>query len=110
MIKEQPRPQPEALLEQAAVEERRKQRGKLRIFLGFAAGVGKTYAMLEAAHEQFADGRDVVIAYAETHGRKETEALLAGLPVIPRRRIEYRGVALEEPDLDAVLRDLAASA
>jgi len=103
MIKEQPRPQPEALLEQAAVEERRKQRGKLRIFLGFAAGVGKTYAMLEAAHEQFADGRDVVIAYAETHGRKETEALLAGLPVIPRRRIEYRGVALEEPDLDAVL-------
>jgi two-component system, OmpR family, sensor histidine kinase KdpD len=103
MVVEQERPRPEALLEQAEVEERRKQRGKLRIFLGFAAGVGKTYAMLEAAHEQLAHGRDVAVAYAETHGRPETEALLAGLTVIPRRRVEYRGVTLQEMDLDAVL-------
>jgi len=104
MAVELERPRPEALLEQAEVEERRKQRGKLRIFLGFAAGVGKTYAMLEAAHEQLAHGHDVVVAYAETHGRRETEALLAGLTVLPRQRVEYRGVALEEMDLDAVLR------
>ncbi len=98
------RPRPEALLEQAAAEERRKKRGKLRIFLGFAAGVGKTYAMLEAAREELAHGRDVVIGYVETHGRQETEALLAGLPALPRRRVEYRGVTLEEMDLDAVLQ------
>src|ERR1700731_2937133 len=103
MVVEQERPHPDALLEQAEVEERRKRRGKLRIFLGFAAGVGKTYAMLEAAHEQLAQGHDVVVAYAESHGRQETEALLAGLRVIPRQRIEYRGIALEEMDLDAVL-------
>jgi two-component system, OmpR family, sensor histidine kinase KdpD len=97
------RPRPEALLEQASAEERRKQRGKLRIFLGFAAGVGKTYAMLGAAREQITQGRDVVVGYAETHGRPETEALLVGLPLIPRRPVEYRGVTLEEMDLDAVL-------
>jgi two-component system, OmpR family, sensor histidine kinase KdpD len=103
MVIEAERPRPEALLEQAAAEERRKQRGKLRIFLGFAAGVGKTYAMLEAAREQLTHGEDVVIAYVECHGRQETEALLAGLPVIPRRQVAYRGVTLEEMDLDAVL-------
>jgi two-component system, OmpR family, sensor histidine kinase KdpD len=103
MIVEQERPRPEALLEQATAEERRKQRGKLRVFLGFAAGVGKTYAMLEAAHEQLAQGRDVVVAYCECHGRQETVALLSGLREIPRQRIEYRGIALEEMDLDAVL-------
>ncbi|HKV44826.1 MAG TPA: sensor histidine kinase KdpD [bacterium] len=103
MAIESDRPRPEALLEQAAAEERRKQRGKLRIFLGFAAGVGKTYAMLEAAREQLAQGRDVVVAYAETHGRQETEGLLTALRLIARRRVEYRGVALEEMDLDAVL-------
>jgi two-component system sensor histidine kinase KdpD len=97
------RPRPEALLEQATAEERRKKQGKLRIFLGFAAGVGKTYAMLEAAREELAQGRDVVIGYAETHSRQETEALLEGLQIVPRRRIEYRGVMLEEMDLDGVL-------
>jgi two-component system sensor histidine kinase KdpD len=80
-----------------------KNRGKLRVFLGFAAGVGKTYAMLEAAHEQRAQGRDVVVAYVETHKRKETETLVQGLPLIPRRQIEYRGVTLEELDLDATI-------
>jgi len=104
MAVEPERPQPEALLEEAAAEERRKRRGRLRIFLGFAAGVGKTYAMLEAGHEQLAQGRDVVVAYVETHGRPETEALVVGLPVIPRQQVEYRGVTLQEMDLDAVLR------
>jgi two-component system sensor histidine kinase KdpD len=104
MVLEQERPHPDALLEQAEAEERRKVRGRLRVFLGFAAGVGKTYAMLEAAHEQFGQGRDVVVALAETHGRQETESLLAGLPAVPRRRIAYRGVTLDEMDLDEVLR------
>src|SRR5262245_57364990 len=66
-------------------------------------GVGKTYAMLEAARREFAAGRDVVVGYVETHGRKETDALAEGLPVIPRKAAEYRGVALTEMDLDAVL-------
>lgn len=91
------------MLKQAEAEERRQQRGKLRIFLGYAAGVGKTYAMLEAAREQAALGHDVVLAYVECHGRVETEALLTGLPLIPRRKIEYKSITLEELDLDAVL-------
>src|SRR5438309_8705838 len=66
-------------------------------------GVGKTYAMLEAARREHAAGRDVVIGYVETHGRKETDALVAGLPAIPRRSFEYRGVSLTEMDLDAIL-------
>ncbi len=97
------RPSPEALLEQAAAEERRKKRGKLRIFLGYAAGVGKTYAMLEAAREQLAQGRAVLGACVECHGRAETEALSEGIPRLPQRRVEYRGVTLREVDLDAVL-------
>jgi two-component system sensor histidine kinase KdpD len=97
------RPDPEALLAEARREERQRASGKLKIFLGYAAGVGKTYAMLEVAQQRKAEGVDVVAAIVETHGRPETEALLAGLPVIPRRRFEYRGVALEDLDLDAVL-------
>ena len=84
-------------------EERQKARGKLKIFLGYAAGVGKTYAMLEAAHSRKAEGVDVVVAVVETHGRAETEALLQGLEVVPRKQVEYRGVKLTEMDLDAVL-------
>jgi len=97
------RPDPEQLLRRVQAEEQRGGRGKLRLFLGFAAGVGKTYAMLEAAQEQFAQGRHILVAYVETHGRKETEALLAGLPIISRRQVTYRDVTLEEMDLDAVL-------
>lgn len=93
------RPQPEALLAEAA----REGRGKLKIFLGAAPGVGKTYAMLEDARQRRAEGRDVVVAIVETHGRAETEALLAGLEILPRRRMAYRGRALPEMDLDAVL-------
>lgn len=82
----------------------RARRGRLKLYMGFAAGVGKTYRMLEEAHALKARGIDVVIAYVETHGRAETEALVAGLEVVPRSRIEYRAVAIEELDLAAVLR------
>lgn len=97
------RPSPDELLTRVQAEEQQRRRGKLKIFFGYAAGVGKTYAMLDAARQRKAEGVDVVIGYVETHGRPETEALLEGLEIIPRRRIEYRGVILEEFDLDAVL-------
>ena len=97
------RPDPEALLARVKEEEARARRGKLKVFFGAAAGVGKTYAMLEAAREQRADGVDVVVGYVETHRRAETEALLEGLEVLPRRIAEYRGTALQEFDLDGAL-------
>jgi two-component system sensor histidine kinase KdpD len=95
------RPSPEALLEAARREESRV--GKLRIFVGAAPGVGKTYAMLETARARRKDGYDVIAGIVETHGRKETEALLESLEVVPRRRIEYRGQWLEEMDIDAII-------
>ncbi|RPH76607.1 MAG: sensor histidine kinase KdpD, partial [Candidatus Rokuibacteriota bacterium] len=98
------RPDPEALLARVKEEEARARRGKLKLFFGAAAGVGKTYAMLEAARELRADGVDVVVGYVETHRRAETEALLEGLEVLPRRALDYRGTTLEEFDLDAALR------
>ena len=94
------RPSPEALLKQAAVESR----GRLKIFLGAAPGVGKTYEMLTTAQAKRQEGVDIVIGVVETHGRKETEALLQGLEVIPRQRIEYKGHWLEEMDLDGILK------
>src|SRR5512140_286621 len=97
------RPDPDELLARLQAEERQAGRGKLKIFLGYVAGVGKTFAMLEAAHQRKEEGIDVVVAYVETHGRKETEALVAGLEVIPRRTMEYRSTNLAEMDLDAVL-------
>ena len=96
----QERLRPEDFLE---LVERAK-RGRLKIYVGSAAGVGKTYRMLEEAHALRKRGVDVVVAIVETHGRPDTAALLEGLEVMPRLRIEYRGVALEEMDLDAVLR------
>jgi len=95
------RPSPEALLEAARREERRI--GKLRIFVGAAPGVGKTYEMLLQAQARRKDGYDVVVGIIETHGRKETEALLGGLEVTPRRRVEYKGQPLTEMDLDAII-------
>jgi two-component system, OmpR family, sensor histidine kinase KdpD len=80
------------------------QRGRLKILLGYAAGVGKTYKMLEEAHELKDQGVDVVVGYFEPHGRKDTIARAEGLEVIPRRQIEYRGVRFEEMDTDAILR------
>jgi two-component system sensor histidine kinase KdpD len=97
------RPNPDALLCSLQREEVAKKRGKLKVFLGMCPGVGKTYAMLEAARRELAAGRDVVIGYVETHGRKETDVLTEGLPQIPRRQLEHRGIALTEFDLDATL-------
>ncbi len=97
------RPDPDTLLAALQKEEARNKRGRLKVFFGMAPGVGKTYAMLESARREAAAGRDVVIGYVETHGRKETDALAEGLPIVPRRSVEYRGVALTEMDLDAVL-------
>ena len=93
------RPSPDALL----AEVQREARGRLKIFLGAAPGVGKTYAMLETAHERLRDGVDVVAGVVETHGRRETEALLRGLDLLPPRHIEYRGREFREMDLDAML-------
>jgi two-component system sensor histidine kinase KdpD len=93
------RPSPDALLREAE----RAERSRLKIFLGAAPGVGKTYAMLEAAWERKRQGADVVVGVVETHGRRETEALLRDLEVIPKKRIEYRGRILEEMDIDAIL-------
>jgi len=97
------RPNPDALLAAIQSESARQKRGKLKVFLGMCPGVGKTYAMLEAAQRELKSGRDVVVGYVETHGRKETDALTAGLPLIPRRTYEHRGLTLGEMDLDAVL-------
>lgn len=82
---------------------RRAQRGRLKIYIGYAAGVGKTYQMLQEAHRLQADGIDVVVGYVETHGRAETAALLEGLEVLPRRTMTYHGISIEELDLDAIL-------
>ncbi len=97
------RPNPDAILAALQRDEAKLRRGKLKVFLGMSAGVGKTYAMLEAARRELTSGRDIVIGYLETHGRKETDALAEGLPLIPRRSVEYRGIQLSEFDLDAVL-------
>ena len=78
-------------------------RGELRIYLGAAPGVGKTYTMLEEAHRRAERGTDVVVAFVETHGRKHTQAMLADLEIVPRREVDYRGVSFTEMDLDAVL-------
>ena len=93
------RPSPEALLETAA----RENQGRLKIFLGAAPGVGKTYEMLLAGAKRQRDGIDVVIGIVETHGRRETEALVDGLEIIPRQRVSYRGGELAEMDIDAII-------
>ncbi len=97
------RPSPEAMLKLAQAEEAGAGKGKLKIFLGYAPGVGKTFAMLEAAWQIKLEERDVVAAYVESHGRFETDALLAGLEVISKLQLEYQGVVLQEMDLDAVI-------
>jgi two-component system sensor histidine kinase KdpD len=93
------RPPPERFL--ALIREQ--QRGRLKVYLGFAAGVGKTYEMLQEGHRLKKLGVDVVVGIVETHGRADTAALIGDLELVPRRRIEYRGVVLEEMDLDAIL-------
>src|SRR2546429_1850122 len=95
------RPSPDALLEAARREN--DQAGRLKIFVGAAPGVGKTYEMLQSAHARKKAGVDVVVGLVETHGRAETEALLKGLEVLPRRRLTYKEQTLEEMDLDALI-------
>ncbi|KAG0164885.1 hypothetical protein DFQ30_009252 [Apophysomyces sp. BC1015] len=97
------RPDPDELLDKLQREEEKKQRGKLKVFFGASAGVGKTFAMLQAARRCRDEGIDVAVGVAETHGRKETVALLDGLPAIPAARHSYRGKVLAEFDLDAAL-------
>jgi two-component system sensor histidine kinase KdpD len=96
------RPDPEALLKEVQREEEK--RGRLKIFLGYAPGVGKTYTMLNEARVLKKRGEDVVVGIVETHGRIETEELLKGLEVIPRRRVEYQGIVLEELDVDGIIK------
>jgi two-component system sensor histidine kinase KdpD len=103
MSAEHSRPDPDELLAQVQAEEQQDKRGHLKIFLGYAAGVGKTYAMLEAAHQRKAEGVDVVVGYVETHKRVETELLVNGLEVIPRRQITYHNVQLSEMDIDSIV-------
>src|SRR5512146_711203 len=97
------RPNPDELLAKIQAEEAKSQRGKLKIFFGAAAGVGKTYAMLDAARQQKAEGKDVVVGYVETHRRPETFALLEGLEILPPKLSDYHGTRLREFDLDAAL-------
>jgi two-component system sensor histidine kinase KdpD len=103
MIDDQ-RPDPDALLARIRQEEQRQTRGRLRIFFGSSAGVGKTYAMLVAARKLLTDRLDVVAGIVETHGRGETAALLEGIPMLPTAQVEYRGRRLSEFDLDAALQ------
>jgi len=93
------RPAPESFLD--LVAEQRK--GRLKIYVGAAAGVGKTWRMLEEAHELRNKGIDVVLGFIETHRREDTDEMVGDLEVVPRRTIDYRGVSLEEMDVDAIL-------
>src|ERR1700736_1825834 len=102
-MSEAERPNPDEILAQMKREETESARGKLKIFFGMSPGVGKTYAMLQAARQKQAEGCEVVVGVVETHGRKETEALLEGMPIMPRTQLEYRGTKLNEMDLDAIL-------
>lgn len=108
-MSDESRPNPDELLAAIQRDEKQQRRGRLKVFFGMAPGVGKTFAMLEAARRELKSGRDLVVGYVETHGRKETNALTQGLPAIPRKEHEYRGVAITEMDLDALLaRGLAS--
>lgn len=103
MTPREARPDPEQLLRRLKAEEQREARAKLKIFFGFAPGVGKTFSMLEAAKHLVARGDDVVVGAVETHGRSDTEALVEGLEILPRKAMLYRGHSLTEFDLDAAL-------
>src|SRR4030042_654821 len=96
MIDDYKRPDPDALLTSIKKEEEKQKRGRLKIFFGMAPGVGKTYAMLEAARHRRLDGVDIVVGLVETHGRAETDLLQKDLEIIPRKNIEYPGVHIEE--------------
>src|SRR6202790_95630 len=97
------RPDPDEILARMKRKEVASTRGRLKIFFGMSPGVGKTYAMLQAARQKQAEGCEVVVGIVEAHGRKETEALLEGMPIMPRTQLVYRGTNLEEMAVDALL-------
>jgi two-component system sensor histidine kinase KdpD len=97
------RPNPDDLLASLKEEEEKSKRGKLKIFFGMCAGVGKTYTMLEAAQVEKKKGADIVIGYVETHNRRETAALVEGFELIPRKKYLYRTAQVQEMDLDAII-------
>lgn len=97
------RPDPDELLSRIQADETKSRRGRLKVFIGMCPGVGKTYAMLKAARKLQGDGAEVVVGIVETHGRSETQALIEGLPVVPRLQVEYRGATFEELDIEAIL-------
>lgn len=101
---EEYRPNPEELLEVVRKEESQRRKGKLKIFLGMAAGVGKTYAMLEEAQKLKAEGVDIIVGSVATHGRQETAKLLEGLEIIPEKWIKYKDAVFEELDIDAIIK------
>jgi len=102
-MQDEQRPNPDLLLEQAMAEESSSSRGRLHLFFGYAAGVGKTYAMLESARKLISEGRELVAGYIQTHGRTETELLLKGIETLPVRKVSHRNITLEEFDLDGAL-------
>ena len=104
MKKDNNRPDPDKILASITQDEESKKRGKLKIFFGMSPGVGKTYTMLQSAQIDVSKGVDVVVGYVESHNRPETNALLEGLEIIPRKKLEYKGTFLEEMDLDAIIR------
>src|SRR5512137_1686911 len=97
------RPDPDALLASIKLEEDKSRRGKLKIFFGMCAGVGKTYSMLESAHIDKSNGKDIVIGYIETHDRPDTNELLTGFEIIPRKVTEYKGIKLEDVNPEAII-------
>lgn len=101
---EEPKPNADEILARIKKREAKKNKGKLKIFFGMSAGVGKTYAMLQDAKKEFSEGLDIVIGYIETHGREDTDQLVKGLPIIPRKKIIYNNVELEEMDIDSILQ------
>lgn len=103
-MSEEDRPNPDALLHAIKIEEEKSKGGKLKIFFGMSAGVGKTYAMLEDARQRKAEGVDIIIGIVNTHGRKETDALTVGLPAMPEKKINYKGSIFTELDLDGILQ------
>ncbi len=103
MVYEENRPDPDELLASLIREEEKGKHGKLKIFFGMCAGVGKTYTMLQAAHAEKLKGSDIVTGYVETHNRKETAELAEGFELIPRKSYQYRGASVEEMDLDAII-------
>lgn len=104
MTRDDTRPNPDALLADVQFQEAKLRRGRLKVFFGMAAGVGKTYAMLEEARARAAEGMDVLVGYAEPHIRPETEAIMLGMEILPYKVVEYRGTRLKEFDLDAALK------